>query len=146
EAESLGPARLAVHDDLGRGDRAVGLEQLPQRLVRGAVTQITNVQPFAHWGLPKNKPGGCDPPVGLSTPRRSPHTRSQRRGFAGGLRGGWLHQTSRPRSNHTTTQGDYYKGPGIRPVEKIAKVRGRSRNHRQQNSNKFRGDKASRPL
>src|SRR5262249_2945884 len=58
EAEPLGPAGVAVHDDLRGLDGAVGPEQLLQIAVGNAVGQVAHVQFPAHGGPPGKAAGG----------------------------------------------------------------------------------------
>src|SRR5262249_44926909 len=51
EAESFGPSRVAVHDDLGRLYRPVRLEHLLQIAAADSVGQVAHVNLLAHLGL-----------------------------------------------------------------------------------------------
>src|SRR5262249_21445825 len=55
EAEPLGAAGVAVHDDLRGLHGAVCLEQLFQGAVRNPVGQVAHVQLLAHVGSPQKK-------------------------------------------------------------------------------------------
>src|SRR5262245_40665571 len=52
EAESLGPARVSIHDDLGRLDGAVRRKHAFQTGVGNLIRKIADIQLLAHLGPP----------------------------------------------------------------------------------------------
>jgi hypothetical protein len=52
EAETFRPARVPVHDDLGRLNRSVRVKQVLQIAVGHAIRQVADVQRFSHNGPP----------------------------------------------------------------------------------------------
>src|SRR5205823_1676207 len=53
EAKALGPAGVAIVDDLGRGDLAVLAEQLLEFRAIDLVAQVPDIQFLTHWNLLK---------------------------------------------------------------------------------------------